>query len=252
MSHNRSFEEILQSAEHHHTQYVKQLRLLHDAAYPTDRFNNSPRPSPTLRADTFPGDPSPSLGHGASFKQSQRLANESGAGYADKIARPLSLSEGAAADSGDDVEFLPLTSPIPIRYTESRVAVDETCRPQGVSGYLDKEWFSEEQLAAHLNSLNDEDDGRPSPTAIALGSDLWQRQGAINTSTVSEIFVSEDAYPSATYEVYEVSREGLFRIPYDRSPLIHDAPENNLLNAPVMWDTIRNVNPKGDAIGRMT
>jgi hypothetical protein len=111
---------------------------------------------------------------------------------------------------------------------------------------------SEEQLAVHLKSLYDGPGGRPSPTAIALGSELWQRCGGITASAVSEIFASEDTYPNATYEVYEASRDGLSKVPCDKTALMHDAHDNHLLNAPVIWDALRSVNPKGNANGRMT
>jgi hypothetical protein len=133
MSDNRSFEEILQSTEHYHSQYVKHLRLLYEVTSKNtsnssrDRFNSSPNLSSDCRASTFPSNAGPGAGHGASCRRTRRLTDESDA--------------DGAAGSGDEVVFLPLTSPIPTQYVESRATVDEMYKLQGVSGYLDKEWF---------------------------------------------------------------------------------------------------------------
>ena len=268
---SQNFDEVLRSVEYYHNQYIKQLRLLHEATarnpsspLPSntyrDRFGNSPAPSPALRAVTFPGDhphtqtQPQSQGQNTGFKRSRRHTNESsaesshvGLAPSDKTMRPSSVYEGVT-ESGDDLdEFLPLTSP-------SRVPTART-NPEPytsyVSKYLKRESFTEEQLVAHLASL----DEAPPATATALG-DLWLNRGELTPLTIGERFGTvEDAYANATYEVYEVGRDG-------RSEVRHSSSANNSggpadqdgepLSASVVWETLREVNSEGTSVGRMT
>lgn len=113
---------------------------------------------------------------------------------------------------------------------------------------LRREELEEQQLADHLSSLNEE--SVPKATITAL-DDLWAKKAEINADNVLEHLEPDDEdspYLHATYEVYEVGRDGLAQ----RKNKRHRDEDGEVVDTSTVWDTISKVNEEEDAVGRMT
>ncbi|KAK3346739.1 hypothetical protein B0T25DRAFT_592806 [Lasiosphaeria hispida] len=110
---------------------------------------------------------------------------------------------------------------------------------------LARESFSEEDLATHLGSL---DEAKPA-TVTALG-DVWHMRNEMDASSILENFdpVEDGPYISATYEVYEVGRDGIPEAQHTNN----GDEEGEVLEASTVWETLREVNSGGASVGRMT
>lgn len=113
---------------------------------------------------------------------------------------------------------------------------------------LRSEVFTKQQLADHLRSLNEEAVSQATITAL---DDIWVKRAEITQDNVLSNFEPEDddsPYLHATYEVYEVGRDGLAQ----RKDTRHGDEDGEVLDTSTVWDTISKVNQEGDAVGRMT
>lgn len=263
MSLTRSVDDILKAVEAQHAEYIKQLRLLHEATArntgavsPTSaRMERSgsgdvpSAPSPALKAISFSSDTL--LAQSANPKRPRRFTNDSPepsylAAFSpsdNKKTRPSSTYDGMAPESGDDLyEFLPLTSPS--RQASAKIP------PEAYMSYvvepIDRENFSEHALASHLASL---DDTCPETTITALG-DIWNTRAEINASAILNCFdtVEDGPYIGATYEVYEVGRDGKSHPKHSNN----GDQEGEALEALTVWETLKKVNSGGSSVGRMT
>lgn len=116
-----------------------------------------------------------------------------------------------------------------------------------VTKTLNSEVFTEQQLADHLNSLDEEK--TPEATARAL-DDVWRKRDEIKPDNVLSSFEPEEDSPylHSTYEVYEVGRNGIASHMNSR----HGDEDGVHLDTSTVWDTISKVNQRRDAVGRMT
>ncbi|KAL1884167.1 hypothetical protein VTK73DRAFT_6836 [Phialemonium thermophilum] len=145
----------------------------------------------------------------------------------------------------DDLEFLPLTSPAPDHPT--RTNSEDVIL--SVQDPLPHEFFTESDLVEHLRRLDDSN----TAAAIAL-DDLWDRRAemapedVIPSLKVLEDDTSGSRYTNATYEVYDVLRDGSAVRQYG-----YKAKDNDDgVEAATAWDTIKEVNPQLRAVGRIT
>ncbi|KXX80744.1 hypothetical protein MMYC01_203827 [Madurella mycetomatis] len=191
---NPRFDEILRQADYHHEQYIKFLRLLHEAQ--AAAVSRAPRPSnsdlissPLFKAVSF--GPGPCQPNGA--ERARRLTNDS-----PKI-KPASVFDGLES-AEESCDFLRLT-PLP-RTTCARtdVFVHSVSRP------LEKESFSEEDLVSHIRSIEEKH-----PDTVTALCDVWHKKDELDASNVLTSFDTGEGsrYDSATYEIFEVGRDGV-------------------------------------------
>ena len=232
---NTRIDEILKSVEHHHEQYLKSFRLLLEAQATSSRMtrsgSNESTPSPLLKAVSF----------GSPGERARRLTNES------PKTHPVSMSDGLGLlFSGDEHgDFLPLTPPSRTVSVKAEGFVPSVSRP------LPRESFSEERLVAHVHSIDENNQD----AVTALG-DVWQRRDELNASNVLSSFESGEGsrFESATYQVYEVGRDGTpepKQIQAEQAyPTGGDGDGDN--RDASVWRVLKDTNAGGSAVGRMT
>ncbi|KAK0611559.1 hypothetical protein B0T14DRAFT_571440 [Immersiella caudata] len=262
MSANRTFDEILKAVEHQHDLYVKQLRLLHEAtAGGTARAhtpttlkmekpkNNSPAPSPSLKAITFSSDTVHDLPrtHPHGQQRIRRMSGLANDGFDpghpvsfalfDRRARNPSMDDAATANS-DDFDDSTISTGLTRAATMSRPMPDSyAVNP------IPSQSFSLDDLRRHLASCNK----APATTITALGG-VWDEGEVIDESEIIPIFEDyENDYTSAVHEVYDVGKNGTTVTRHD-----HTGLEGDGLDWQTVWHSLREVNPKKDVVGRMT
>ncbi|KAJ9148616.1 GTPase-activator protein for ras-like GTPase containing protein [Pleurostoma richardsiae] len=270
-SRHRSPEELLRAMEHHHEQYLKSLRSLQEALHQTtnasvasgsarmERGSSSDglSGSPLIRASsppstgpvsrpTFASD-SGSLHILPMPKRVRRLTNEAGmvddAARASRVVSEDLYDDDEESDADEDgFPFMPLLPP----QLSAPVPEDKASSAQGL---LSSYSFTDHQLVEHLKSLDDDD--VPEATAAALG-DVWRKRSELTAET---LFMTPDTasgdeglYESATYEVYDVGRDGLPVAQHDNTGNADDV----ILDPSTVWDTVKAVNTDHKSVGRMT
>jgi hypothetical protein len=235
---NPRLEEILKSVEHHHEQYLKNLRLLFDVQATNTRAvrtgSNDVTASPLLKAVSF----GPVLAQSNS-ERPRWLTNES------PKAKPASV-DGFLLSGEEAGDFLPLTPP---SRTASAKITDSIV--SSVSKLLSQASFSEEDLVAHIRSVDETTHG----TVTALG-DVWQRRNELEPSNILGSFESGEGsrYESATYEIYEVGKDGIPKskqIPSGQASVLGADGDGDNRDASV-WGVLKDINGDGRAVGRMT
>ncbi len=258
---SRNPEDLLKSVEHHHELYLKSLRQLHDAGVAglgvrVGRHLASDGPStPSMKATTFPIDaasrpshaalPSPESSSSgvqvtAAARRSRRLTNERLA--PEKRNRPASVIEAVSDSDDDSLDFLPLLSPSQIH--SPRLSDDQ---PRCVTKTLEPESFTTHDLVLHISKLDEE----AKATTQVLDHVWTNRHEEIDTSnTIAALEISDGPhhYASATYEVYDVGRDGKAIARH-----VWTGDEDDVgMGATTVWESIRDVNSSGDVCGRMT
>lgn len=235
---NPRLDEFLRQADHHHEQYIKLLRLLHESqgaavSRAPRPSNNDLTPSPLFKAVSF--GPGPCQSNGT--ERARRLTNDS------PKAKPASVFDGMES-AEESCDFLPLTSPPRTTCARTDVFAHSVSRPLG------KESFSEEDLVSHIRSI----DEKHQDTATAL-CDVWHKRGDLDASNVLTSFDTGEGsrYDSATYEIFEVGRDGVPKsklIQPEQACSSFDGDGDNLDTS--VWRALRNINADGNAAGRMT
>ncbi|KAL2023739.1 hypothetical protein VTK56DRAFT_1453 [Thermocarpiscus australiensis] len=238
---NPHLEETLRSVEHHHEQYFKNLRLLYEIQVaannrPTRPGNNDVVSSSSMKAVNFGSVPL----QASSAERSRRLTNES------PRCQPVSAFDGLLDSTEEHGDFLPLTPPS--RTTSARTS--EAFVPS-IPKPLDKESFSEEDLVAHLRSIDETNQD----TVTALG-DVWLKRNDVDATNILTSFETGEGsrYDSATYEVYEVGRDGAPKrkqIQLEQTRLGGGDLDGDNQDASV-WRVLKDINDDGNAVGRMT
>lgn len=238
--------ELLKTLERSQQQYLKDTRELHEAILKSlgPSTPGSPTlerkgasvgspPSPAVRAISFSEEPTsrPTIQTAPTNKRLRRLTNEL------KDNRWLSNSPGDVFedDSDDDGNFGGSTPPVTSQIS-SPVGDERVSRVQTT---LSPAPYTDEQLITHLQQAETKD-----ATVAALG-DVWRRRAELTSATLFNIGTDsgtgeDDYWANATYEVYEVGKDGLL------NPR-HDDKSNE-----DVWGIIKNVNQDGTAIGRIT
>jgi hypothetical protein len=219
MSANRTYDEILKAVEQQHELFIKQLRLLHEAtpgglgrahspnALKVEKpVNNSPAPSPALRAITFSSDTLQNLPHTHPHGQPRirRLSGLANDGFDpghpasftlfDRRVRNHSMDDAATANS-DDFDDSTISTGVTRAATMSRPMPDSyAVNP------IPSQSFSLDDLKRHLASCHK----APATTITALG-EVWDEGEVIGESEIINRFEDyEDDYTSAVHEVYDV------------------------------------------------
>ena len=230
------FEEILRSVEHHHEQYVKNLRLL-EAQTASSRAakagNDDVTSSPLVKTHSFGPAQSPST-------RPRRPTNES------PQMQPALMFDGLMLSGEEQAEFLPLTPPSRAASTKS----SDTFVPS-ISSPLPQQAFSKENLASHIRSIDES-----CKDTVAVLGDVWHKRNELDASNVLTTFETGEGslYESATYHVYEVGRDGSPKpkqIQSEQAYLTGGDGDGDNRDASV-WRVLKHVNSEGTAVGRMT
>lgn len=234
---NTRVEEILKTAEHHHEQYLKSIRSLYEAQATSSRMtrtgSNDVTASPLLKAVSF----GPVRSNG---ERARRLTNDS------PKAQQVPVFDGLMLLGDEAGEFLPLTPPSRTTSTKaSESSVTSVSRP------LLRESFSEERLIAHIRSIKE-----TSQDAVTALGDVWQKRNELDASTVLSSFESGEGsrFESATYQVYEVGKDGIPKpkqIQAEHTYHIGGDGDGDNQDASV-WEVLKDINADGSAVGRMT
>jgi hypothetical protein len=154
--------------------------------------------------------------------------------------------DGHLVPGNESSDFLPLTPP-----SDTAQAKGSGISTSSVLNPLPCESFSENDLVTHIRSIEESTQA----TVMALG-DVWQRRNELDASNIFSSFESGEAsrYESATYDIYEVGKDG---IPKPKQVVVEPAHstlgdgEGDNRDASV-WMLLRDINSNGKAIGRMT
>ena len=232
-------EEYLRSAEHHHEQYMRNLRLFH-GIQPAPGTPRSPRPasvewpaSPAtfLRSSTF----SLPAYQPATSDRSRRPTNESPG------TRPFLLQDGLPDQS--DRSFLPLTSP---SSTITPAEASSSC----VVELLGKQTFSESDLVRHIKEIPE----TQTDTITALAEAIQKKDELDPSSFLTSFeYGQENYYKSATYQFYEVnSSEKGGATEQKRSNHVGGSETDGDNWDTSVWSILRQVNTSGNAVGRIS
>lgn len=257
---NASLEELVRSVEHHHEQYLRSLHSFHEtlSAHKRERSDIHSLATPPLRALTFTSDANSSILLPRPRRDTPDT-HERPSCYPSPRILTLTPNLNHATGSGygsipdEEISFIPLLDGSSARH----VPADGTS--SHVHGILASRSFSDAELIKHLRDsdfcndfssrLNDKDEPLP-PWEI----DSMQ---SFRESAAAE----GERFDSSTFEVYEVGQDdravkttldvdvqGFVRYVGDEPP---ESPEF-IVDAPIVWESIKEVNFSGQAVGRIT
>lgn len=238
-------DELLKAMEQHHELYIANLRLLHDltlkhnspSAFPRNsgiersRSHNSP-PSTPPRGAGFSHDSLSWYTFGSSrcwrqtneWHTSRPYHSPTDLAFNDRVSRASSM-----ADNESD-------------YSLSHHSLCTT-KP------IEQESFTDQELIKYLDSIDDTQWARDTNL-----QDHW-RNGYITTP---EEFLEpwderdDGAYRNATYEVYEICGSGEHKcFPLAKHKENGDGSQE-ILTVESVWNTLKEVNKNGEAVGRIT
>ncbi|KAH8673303.1 hypothetical protein BX600DRAFT_508580 [Xylariales sp. PMI_506] len=228
------YEELLRQVEEHHTRYLRSLREFVEAAGEERNVGpHTPPLKPVAPAPTFASEFSPVLVTG---RRPRRLTNETGERRPSGLKNIPASLQGVDIESSDDEDFQPLAiSPTPTGLSN----IDHLYVQQPLA----QEYFDDHSLFLHLrHALFGE------ATQRALEK-VFKRREELDITTMFQVLDSEDEelQNSATYEVYEVGKDG-------QAIQKHADDDNDaecILEAQTVWDTIKYTNSGGQAVGRI-
>jgi hypothetical protein len=258
---NTSLEELVRSVEHHHEQYLRSLHSFHEtlSAHKRERSDIHGLATPPLRALTFTSDANSILLPRPRRDTPDTCTHERPSYYPSPRILPLTPNLNHPTGSGygsipdEEIPFIPLLDGSSARHVPTEVTSSR------VHGVLAPRSFSDEELIKHLRDsdfcsdfssrLNDKDEPLP----------LWEID---STQTFRESAAAEgERFDSSTFEVYEVGQDdrpvkttldvdvqGFVRYVGEEPP---ESPEF-IVDAPIVWESIKEVNHSGQAVGRIT
>ncbi|KAL7898141.1 hypothetical protein HDV63DRAFT_394494 [Trichoderma sp. SZMC 28014] len=258
---NTSLEELVRSVEHHHEQYLRSLHSFHETlnTHKRERSDIHGLATPPLRALTFTSDANSILLPRSRRDTPDTSTHERPSGYPSPRVLPLTPNLNHPTGSGygsipdEEIPFIPLLDGSSARHVPA----------EGISshirGVLAPRSFSDEELIKHLRDsdfcndfssrLNDKDEPLPQ----------WEID---SIQAFRECAATEgQRFDSSTFEVYEVEQDdravkttldvdvqGFIRYVGEEPP---ESPEF-IVDAPIVWESIKEVNHSGQAVGRIT
>lgn len=260
-SSNASLEELVRSVEHHHEQYLRSLHSFHEtlSAHQRERSDIQGLATPPLRALTFTSDAN-SILLPPRPRRDTPDTHDRPSYYPSPRIFPLTPSLNHAAGSGygsipdEEISFIPLLDSSAARHNP---AADGTS--SHVRGILAPRSFSDQELVKHLRDsefysefssrLNDKDE--PLPQWEIDSMQAFRESAAVEGGR----------FDSSTFEVYEVGQDdravktnldvdvqGFVKYAGDELP---ESPEF-IVDAPIVWESIKDINLSGQAVGRIT
>jgi hypothetical protein len=265
-----SLEELVRSVEHHHEQYLRSLHSFHEALNIQKRERSDSRntiqglATPPLRALTFSSDANSILL--PRLRRDTPDTHERPSYYPSPKFLPLTpnFNHGASGYGipDEEIPFIPLldqSSSHISRHLPADGASATAISSSHVNRVIAQKSFSDEELLRHLRDsdfcsefssrLNDEDDPLPpweidSPQAFrefaAAEGERFER------STFEVYEVGDDARAVKTN--LDVDVQGFVKYVGDEPP---ESPDY-IVDAPIVWESIKDINLTGQAVGRIT
>ncbi|KAG9251223.1 uncharacterized protein F5Z01DRAFT_300937 [Emericellopsis atlantica] len=267
-----NLDDLVRAVERHHEQYIKSLRALHDNVGGRRRERSdtqhtvseafvSPARAPTgpvfsaasshqtitrpaARRSTLDAPERPVLGHSSS--PSPRL-----------FPSTLRLSDGTFPGHDEDLNFIRLLDSTPNLQPNKPTSIpppDETPR---TTKTLTPLAFADDMLLKHLR------DSEFWGETQHLLEDVLKRREDIDTAQPFRDFAAfeREGYLSATFEVYDVDADAKatkISTDVDVQGVVKyagDGPfdmQDEIVDAPMVWECIKDVNHKGESVGRIT
>ncbi|KAK1251653.1 hypothetical protein MKX07_007132 [Trichoderma sp. CBMAI-0711] len=281
---NTSLDELARSVEHHHEQYLRSLHSFHDVLnlYKRERENNDSGrttvqglATPPLRAFTFASDANSILQVLPRFRRDTSDTHDRPSCYPSPKFLPLTPNlQGSDAVPDDEIPFIPLLEQSPSVHggdsrqihsdTATAATVAVSASHSHVHQAITPMSFSDDMLFRHLrdsefcpefSSLLVDEDEQPLPP--------WEIDSA---QAFREAAAAEwERFGNSTFEVYEVGEDGRAaklnvnaRVEVDGRDFVKYGveesvePPDGIVEAPMVWETIRHVNTSGKAVGRIT
>lgn len=267
-SQQHNLDELTRAAEQHHEHYLRSLRNLHDGLgirrrERADSRNTIPETfTPPLRAFSglafgidshtlAPTAPTTLASTGAdSVAPPRRSTHDRPPSFAPS-PRLMSMSPDAFVPD-DDLAFIPLLDPAappsPRRVHDDVPRVSQPLAPMS---------FSDQMLLSHLRDSELPED------MTKLLEEVVRRRPDIDMAVPFRDFAAyeREGYVSATFEVYDVAEDatptktsldmdvqGLVKYPSENP---YESPDG-VVDAPTVWESIKDVNIDGESVGRIT
>ncbi len=261
----QNIQDLIKALEHTHEQYIRSLRNLHAGlnAQPRSRERADSRtitafaPSPPLRAQTYASERSlaiPQRARRDTADTQERLA------YCPSprpFATTANSNDSEFAVQDDEFAFIPLLDMRPEQAAGQKRTPASISEPR-TSNALTPLSFSDHELLTYLRDTMFTDE------MSEVLEETIRRRHEIDTALSFRDFASfeRESYLSSTFEVYEVSKDSKtikMSIDIDAQGIIKyagdspfDAAADGIVDAPIVWDAIKNVNPSGESVGRIT
>ncbi|KAM0245011.1 hypothetical protein ACHAQJ_010670 [Trichoderma viride] len=259
-----SLEELVRSVEHHHEQYLRSLHSFHDALNIQKRNTIQGLATPPLRALTFTSDTNSILL--PRLRRDTPDTHERPSCYPSPKFLPLTPNYNQAASGygipDEEIPFIPLldqSSSHISRHLLADGASTTAISSSHVHRTITRMSFSDEELLRHLRDpefcnefssrLNDQDDPLPP----------WEIDSPQSFREFAA--VEGERFERSTFEVYEVGDDsravktnldvdvqGFVKYIGDESP---ESPDY-IVDAPIVWESIKEINLSGQAVGRIT
>ncbi|KID82436.1 GTPase-activator protein for Ras-like GTPase containing protein [Metarhizium guizhouense ARSEF 977] len=275
MASQLNVDELIRAAEHHHEQYLQTLRSIQNAVGQRTRERADSRATvteavtPPLRALSHPTFFSPETHtHNAHLlSRLQRTRTSTLETTAERPSFYPSPKPVARSTISHDSEFIPdeELSFIPLLDAPSagaRPAEELAPPPADITSRTQKPLlplsFSDDMLMQHLRET--EFDG---PTATVL-DEVVRRRPDMDLAVPFRDFAAfeRESYVSTTFEVYEVTANAEAKkisvdidvqadVKYGGEGVPYQSPDG-IVDAPTVWEAIKDVNSDGEAVGRIT
>ncbi len=263
----QGIQDLIKALEQHHEQYIRSLRNLHAGlnAQPRLRERTDSRaaavttfaPSPPLRAQTYSSERS------LAFPQRVRrdtLDTQDRSTYCPSpraFAVTPNPSDSEFAVQDDEFSFIPLLEMRPEPTTGPK-RTPASIAESRVTNTLLPMTFSDDDLLRYLRDTTFTDE------MSAVMEETLRRRHEIDAAVSFRDFASfeRESYLSSTFEIYEVSKDAAvtkMSVDIDAQGIIkyagdgpHDTAADGIIDAPMVWEAIKTVNPTREAVGRIT
>ncbi|QLI67606.1 uncharacterized protein G6M90_00g043920 [Metarhizium brunneum] len=266
MASQLNVEELIGAAEHHHEQYLQTLRSIQNVVGQRARERADSPPPRTLSHPTF-FSPEPHTPNLHLLSRLQRTRTSTLETTAERPSFYPSPKPVARSTISHDSEFIPdeELSFIPLLDAPSagaRPAEELAPPPADITSRTQKPLlplsFSDDMLMRHLRET--EFDG---PTATVL-EEVVRRRPDMDLAVPFRDFAAfeRESYVSTTFEVYEVTADAEAKkisvdidvqadVKYGGEGVPYQSPDG-IVDAPTVWEAIKDVNSDGEAVGRIT
>jgi hypothetical protein len=263
-------DDLVKAVERHHEQYAHSPRALHDNVVSHRRARSDTQN--TISESFLPPPRAPSGPVFSAASSHQTFARPTARrSTLDAPERPLlgqspspglfpsthRLSDGVFPSHDEDLNFIRLLDSTPSLQTNKPTSIpppDETPR---TTKTLTPLAFADDMLLRHLR------DSEFWGETQRLLEDVLKRRDDIDTAQSFRDFAAfeREGYLSATFEVYDVNADAKatkISTDVDVQGVVKyagDGPfdmQDEIVDAPMVWECIRDVNHRGDSVGRIT
>lgn len=264
-------DELIRAAENNHEQYVQTLRNLQNASGQRNRQRADSRVTvpetmtPPLRALSHPTfiSPDPHV-QPAHLHRTRRSTLETPAERPSYCPSPRPIARSTISNDSEyipdeELSFIPLLDP---QSSSARPAEEPVPPAKDITSRTHKALlplnFTDDMLMRHLR---EEEFDEPMATVL---DEVIRRRPDMDLAVPFRDFASfeRESYVSTTFEVYEVAADASAKkmsidadvqgyVKYNGDGAPYESPDG-IVDAPTVWEAIRDVNCDGDAVGRIT